>query len=647
MIETTEKPKPAFVGTSKNARELAFKAAQDKFKQFNDTLQAAIDKYKSTFAFRYHERKSQASGVDHPRVVDVKALQAILDNAEYSVSVKDAMLSYIDDREHFRGSKLSPLRRYIRNAIQSYIKLHNIESLELSDMILAMHLTSEIDEYKPKSEDDSDTQTVDEPKEDSTALRQELQRVHQQLLQTQQRFMHHTDQAQKMITAKDLAQQQVQEALEKAIIERDQALRDKQQLQLENDQQSPIALGASPQFKDAVQSIRQELGQVIDKLQTEKAETAALLKKTNGDREQLINENKQLRIENAEQARIIKEQSTTIKSLNAIIGELKASFEVVKKAAMDSIGSFYTMFSTMKQYFKQAVINKKPKQVANANIQTPESQYGEEFRKHVRKELAKDAGGTIHALYREERDPTTGQTYGEIATTFSAYLNEVDDKFEQAIQFNQETYECAPKLASENAPLQANLGDVPMAPPAPPAPPAPTNPIAGAPVSKPAITPKKPAKQPSPQSVVADKASASPVSLGEAAAAKAAARAKRLAEGGSPAVQPASPAPTVTKAPASPINIAEAAAAKAAARAKRLAAEPLPAVVTAPAAVAAPVDNSNPLAVAMLRQFGHFQDRRPQEREDNDLLARLKRIQHAVSDEEWEDGNESSNNLNK
>lgn len=186
---------------------LAYNMASEKFKLFQMQLQGSINKYKSTFAYGLHEKKSQRTGVNHPRVEDVLALQRILDDAKYTLSLKDAFLEYIDNPDHFSWRKLCPLRRYVRNAVNQYIKQHNIESLELTDAILSSLENQGASDNLHVSEEDSDTQGSKEEKASENTRR--IEHLQHKLRENQESL----EAAQLEVKRLTLAKQSVQNAV--------------------------------------------------------------------------------------------------------------------------------------------------------------------------------------------------------------------------------------------------------------------------------------------------------------------------------------------------------------------------------------------------------------------------------------------------
>ncbi len=510
------------------ARDAALTTAKVKFELFREKLQAAVDKYKSTLTYRVHEKTSKKTGTIHPRLADVNELQTILNNASYNVPLKDDMLKYINDREHFKRSKLSPLRRYVRNAVNQYIKEHNIESLELIDAILAI--------YSKDNEASVGTvqESVDEDSESkfSEDLQAHLKIINQQQLELQQAQQRLQDAQREVerLNASPVILQVAEEKFESveekqrirlelihatnelavtkeslvvATTSLDQATKRNRDLELENKQQA-VSLNKATASLDQSTKRNREL-----ELELESKQQAVSLGEAAASLDQATKRNRDLEHENKQQAETINQQSAQINSLKTIITELKAKVESLFVVVDNTFRSIYHMYTGVVAHLRNAV--KEPKQPQEQPLA------GAEFRKQIRKEMrpvAKGGGGPIHSLIKEERDPVTNQRFREeILANYYAdedsvkkVLAEAKLLSEQAVIIMEKTIDVkinhAESTASHSAPPTqppfASTGGV--APPPPPPPPSGEDAkkavrvLPKAPVKKPEATP--PASKP-------------------------------------------------------------------------------------------------------------------------------------------------------
>ncbi len=480
------------------ARDAALTTAKVKFELFREKLQAAVDKYKSTLTYRVHEKTSKKTGTIHPRLADVNELQTILNNASYNVPLKDDMLKYINDREHFKRSKLSPLRRYVRNAVNQYIKEHNIESLELIDAILAI--------YSKDNEASVGTvqESVDEDSESkfSEDLQAHLKIINQQQLELQQAQQRLQD-AQREVERLNASPVILQVAEEKF-----ESVEEKQRIRLELIHATNELAVTKESLVVATTSLDQATKRNRD-LELENKQQAVSLGEAAASLDQATKRNRDLEHENKQQAETINQQSAQINSLKTIITELKAKVESLFVVVDNTFRSIYHMYTGVVAHLRNAV--KEPKQPQEQPLA------GAEFRKQIRKEMrpvAKGGGGPIHSLIKEERDPVTNQRFREeILANYYAdedsvkkVLAEAKLLSEQAVIIMEKTIDVkinhAESTASHSAPPTqppfASTGGV--APPPPPPPPSGEDAkkavrvLPKAPVKKPEATP--PASKP-------------------------------------------------------------------------------------------------------------------------------------------------------
>ncbi|MCB1828314.1 MAG: hypothetical protein KDH94_07790, partial [Coxiellaceae bacterium] len=115
------------------AAELAYNKAVKERDLFRKMVTDAINGYKQSFfsGYQYRLRQTEVHGMPtHPRVTDVQELEKIISGNAYTEHMAQALFQYIDDSKHFSWAKLSPLRRNVRAAVNSFLQHHTVSDID-------------------------------------------------------------------------------------------------------------------------------------------------------------------------------------------------------------------------------------------------------------------------------------------------------------------------------------------------------------------------------------------------------------------------------------------------------------------------------------------------------------------------------------
>ncbi len=106
--------------------EKRFKHAQDKFSAFKLNITKAIGEYESSWYFQWYlDGKTVEDALKlsscHSRVRNVYQLKDIIEKSTHATQLADDLTDYIDgDNDHFSWAWFSPLRDYVRDAVEDY-----------------------------------------------------------------------------------------------------------------------------------------------------------------------------------------------------------------------------------------------------------------------------------------------------------------------------------------------------------------------------------------------------------------------------------------------------------------------------------------------------------------------------------------------
>lgn len=108
------------------------KVAQEQRDQFKRDLSEALNSYTASW---YHQDRityqKKHPKWTHPRIEDVKALEKIINENTATTDLVNDIIDYIDgDNDHFWFAWFSPLRDYMRDAVDNFTAKHNTEIID-------------------------------------------------------------------------------------------------------------------------------------------------------------------------------------------------------------------------------------------------------------------------------------------------------------------------------------------------------------------------------------------------------------------------------------------------------------------------------------------------------------------------------------
>ncbi len=164
------------------------KSANKQREDFKRDLTNALKEYCASW---YHqervEHQKKHPKWTHPRIDDVTALEKIIKTSTTTTDLADKIIDYIDgDNDHFWFAWFSPLRGYMRDAVEAFTDKHDIKTIDHDLKLFSEKPRSQIissqSPQRKNSDSLSDTEVEDDSHtEDQSELQQQIEALTKQL----------------------------------------------------------------------------------------------------------------------------------------------------------------------------------------------------------------------------------------------------------------------------------------------------------------------------------------------------------------------------------------------------------------------------------------------------------------------------------
>lgn len=406
--------------------------------RFKEQVNQAIQDYDNKWITRFRRWWASGDSQRHPRLKDIDALRKIVSESTYTEQLANNLIGYIDDPNQFRWAKLSPLRRYVRNAVDGFNK--SIGLMSLSDIDTLMQLRTQEDM------DDSEF-------EDTQSLATESQLdVDDSYSEEPDHLMQLTNQKRDLTRQIQLLQKQLEHARsesEQTVSALQQQLAEKDKVIASNQAMAANKVVATSDVLDSdVHAVNEEL--------SKKKQQLAELESRLSENDKRIRE---LTEKNDQQSQLIHQQSDMIQSLRSLVTSLVEKINAFKQLSLTVISSITEMYKRSALLFRKSVVEnpvakskkltqkvtglfkrknkkanvaEKPDATEHYKNESADLRSGRGLRQQARKQIRAHEG-EIYDLTVKGVDPETGKTSEAF---MSEYLEQAMD-----VQFSLDSVE--------------------------------------------------------------------------------------------------------------------------------------------------------------------------------------------------------------